>query len=217
MKFPLTRFASAMTLAALSALHAQDEPRPPKAEPVPEEETAPAETVPAQPAGAPKAEVIPEDNAPIEESSPAEPWEDPDVIRQRKAKEKAAEEKAKAAQEAEAEARRKMETEEAKEVRAVPNGTAAPDKPAPREVKPEKPKIALALKTDPNAKPLSLRVPAPRGLIVDRNGEPFAQNKVAHYIGVQLPMKEGLTDVQILDFARGPLAFCQAQLNEKWT
>lgn len=217
MKLSSTRMIAAMSLAAMSALAAQEEPRPPRAEPVPEEDTAEP-----MPAGPPRAEVIPEDDAPIEESSPDEPWEDPDVIRERKAREKAEERKAKAAKEAEeekareAEERRKMEKEEAREVRAVPNDSKPVEKPAPREVRPEKPKIALALKTDPNAKPLSLRVPGPRGLIVARNGEPFAQNRLAHYIGIQLPMKEGLTDVQILDFARGPLAFCQAQLPEKW-
>lgn len=217
------RLAAVLSFAAVSALTAQDEPRPPKAEPVPEEEPAAVEemTEPAPaPAGAPKAEVVPEDGPPVDEPAPDEPWEGDEEARREMEAERAAKRKAAEEEEAreikEAMDRRKREEEEAMEVRAVPNEPSAAEKPGPRDPRPEKPKISLALKTDPNAKPLSLRVPAPRGLIVDRNGQPLAQNRLAHYIGIQLPMKEGLSDVQILDYARGPLAFCQAQLGEKW-
>jgi penicillin-binding protein 2 len=106
--------------------------------------------------------------------------------------------------------------EEAKEVRAVPADPKNTAPPVIREMKPDKPRISMTTKTDPNAKPLSLRVPAPRGLIVDRNGKPLAQNRMAHYIGVQLPLREGMKEVEVLDFARGPLAFCQGQLPGGW-
>ncbi|HEX2749231.1 MAG TPA: penicillin-binding transpeptidase domain-containing protein [Verrucomicrobiales bacterium] len=223
-----TRLIAALSVAAMAALSAQDATRPPKAEPVPEEGAPGPAAAPADPKGAPKAEVVPEDGPPMEDEPPDAPWAGDKEARaeyERKKLEasKTAEEKA---HEAEAEKKKgkkkKKEAEESteeevKEVKAVPNDKPKAVPPvAPHEIKPEKPKTALVTKTDPNAKPLSLRVPAPRGLIVDRNGLPLAQNKMAHYIGVQLPMKEGLTDVQILDFARGPMAFCQAQLPGGW-
>jgi penicillin-binding protein 2 len=204
-------------------LLAQDVP-PPKAEPVPEEEVAPAPAPappavsPADPKAPPKVEVVPEDGPPPEVDPPDAPWAGDKEARaeyDRKKEGKPSDEKA-----AEGEKPKKAEvpdTEEVKEVKAVPNDTKPLPAPFARhEPRPDKPKTALVIKTDPNAKPLSLKVPAPRGLIVDRNGQPLAQNKMGHYIGVQLPMKEGLTDVKILDFARGPIAFCQAQIPDGW-
>ncbi len=214
---PLTCFIAIGATTVL--VSAQDEVRPPKAVPVPEEvpeEIRPADPVPGIP---PKAKPV-EDGEPIpDDPPPNEPWE-PEEDRKARLKEEAKlqEEQEKANKETERQLQ-EMEEEESEviKVRAVPKEETAPGVPLlPREMRPEKPKIPIAKDTDPNAKPLSLLVPGPRGLIVDRHGQPLAQNKVAHYIGLQLPMQEGLKDVEILDRARGPLAFCQAQLNEKW-
>ena len=107
---------------------------------------------------------------------------------------------------------------EPRTVRAVP-GTASPPvpvKPLPDARKPEKSKIAISLNTDPSARPLSLRVPAPRGQIVDRNGEPLAQNRMAYYLGVQLPLKDGLSDSAVFDAAREPIAWARRTLPKGW-
>jgi len=210
-RFP---FVAALVFAALTGLPAQEEPRPPKAIPVPEDEPAADEAPPAKnPAAPPKAIPVDEDGPPPSDEAPDQPWEDPDTKRER---EKAAEKQRKDEEKKAKEEAMAAEKEEAKTVKAVPNDPKLPAPPAPREIKPEKPKIPIQRATDPNAKPLSLRVPGPRGQIVDRNGQPLAQNRMAHYIGIQLPMKEGLTDVKILDFARGPLAFCQNLLPGGW-
>lgn len=81
----------------------------------------------------------------------------------------------------------------------------------------DKPKLATTLNTDPNARPLSLRVPAPRGQIVDRHGEPLAQNRVGYYLGVQLPMKDGLSDTEVLSAARAGVAWVGRTLPGGWT
>ncbi len=41
-----------------------------------------------------------------------------------------------------------------------------------------------------DARTITLKIPAPRGLIVDREGEPFAQNKVAYQVALQFPQFE---------------------------
>ena len=107
---------------------------------------------------------------------------------------------------------------EPRTVRAVP-GTAAPLVPAnplPDARKPEKSKIAISLNTDPSARPLSLRVPAPRGQIVDRNGEPLAQNRMAYYLGVQLPLQDGLNDSAVFNAVREPVAWARRTLPQGW-
>ena len=79
-----------------------------------------------------------------------------------------------------------------------------------------KPKIALSLNTDTNARPLSLTVPAPRGQIVDRNGRPLAQNKIGWYAGIQLPLHDGLKDSAVLDAARDSVAWVQQKMPGGW-
>ncbi len=219
MKPTLARLTGALCLALLTPLPAQqDELRPPKAIPVAEADPVAPAPPAAAPATPPKAAVIPEVDPPPVEPAPDEPWDgDTEAMngKQRKQKEREAAEKAKLEKER---ADREMadKAEEVKTVKAVPNDVRMPPVIAPREVRPDKPKIPIMRQTDPDAKPLTLRVPAPRGLIVDRNGQPLAQTKMGHYIGVQLPLQEGLTDVRILDAAKGPLAFCQGEFTEKW-
>jgi penicillin-binding protein 2 len=102
-------------------------------------------------------------------------------------------------------------------VKAVPGTSFAPVPIKPQsDRKPEKPKISVSLNTDPNARPLSLRVPAPRGQIVDRNGVSFARNRLAYYLGVQLPLKEGLLDSAVFDAAREPIAWIRRTLPNGW-
>ena len=102
-------------------------------------------------------------------------------------------------------------------VRAVPNTSAPPVKPVlPPPNKPDKTKIAVSTNTDPNARPLSLRVPAPRGQIVDRRGVSLAQNRIAYYLGVQLPLNDGLKDSAIYAAAREPVAWVRRTLPGGW-
>ena len=110
------------------------------------------------------------------------------------------------------------EEEEPRTVRAVPGTATMENKPAPPpgDRKPEKAKIAISLNTDPNARPLSLRVPAPRGQIVDRHGEALAQNRVAYYLGIQLPLQDGLSDTAVFNAARAPVAWLRRTVPNGW-
>ncbi len=227
---PRIRLIVALSIAGMAPLMGQDSPNPPKAEAVEEEDnTTPAAAPETDPSMPPRAEAIPEDGEPPETEPADAPWAGDTEARAAYEQEKLNAQKAAAERRAAAENPKSKKKNGAAEVEKVESPDddvpevkpARPDAHPPvaptQDTKPEKPKTALVIKTDPNAKPLSLRVPAPRGLIVDRNGQPLAQNRIAHYIGVQLPMKEGLTDVQILDFARGPMAFCRAQMPGGWT
>jgi len=149
----------------------------------------------AEPAGESTSDKIPK-AVPVEETRPAGP---PDEEEPRTVKAVPADE------------------EEPRTVRAVPDTAAPPIKPVlPPSNKPDKAKIAVSTSTDPNARPLSLRVPAPRGQIVDRRGVSLAQNRIAYYLGVQLPLNDGLKDSAIYDAAREPVAWVRRTLPGGW-
>ena len=47
-----------------------------------------------------------------------------------------------------------------------------------------------------------LDVPAPRGQITDRNGEPLAQNRLSYNLAINFPTPLDFSDAQTLSFAR---------------
>lgn len=104
--------------------------------------------------------------------------------------------------------------DEPKEVRGVP-AEPVPQMEVPVVPAGEK-KISIDVTADPSARNVSLLVPAPRGQIVDRFGNAFAQVKMSAYLGVQLPLQGGLTDQQVLDAARGPVAYVQRTVPGGW-
>jgi penicillin-binding protein 2 len=57
-----------------------------------------------------------------------------------------------------------------------------------------------------DARTMTLSIPAPRGLITDRNGEPLAQNKVGYYLALQFPLVERLEDSVVIEWARKRIA-----------
>lgn len=60
-----------------------------------------------------------------------------------------------------------------------------------------------SVKTRTNARAITRIVPAPRGMIVDRNGRPMARNKVAYYFGIQFPQfASDVTDADVLAWSR---------------
>lgn len=70
--------------------------------------------------------------------------------------------------------------------------------------------------TNPNARALRLRVPAPRGLITDRHGRPLAQNKVVRQMAINFPLLRNATDAEILAFARRQFASANAVAGQRW-
>jgi penicillin-binding protein 2 len=59
-----------------------------------------------------------------------------------------------------------------------------------------------SIKTLKNARAITLKIPAPRGQIVDREGEPFAQNIVAYQIGLQFKQFENADRDFIVNWGR---------------
>jgi penicillin-binding protein 2 len=53
-----------------------------------------------------------------------------------------------------------------------------------------------------DARTITLKIPAPRGQIVDRTGEPFAQNRVAYQIALQFPQFENADRAFVINWAR---------------
>ena len=92
-----------------------------------------------------------------------------------------------------------------------PSATAHPDEGVLAEAL-----MGSAWETRPDARSLHLKVPAPRGQIVDRFGEPYAQNKVGYFLAIQLPAGVGLSDYEVLAVARECFAKVKSRLSKDW-
>jgi penicillin-binding protein 2 len=96
-----------------------------------------------------------------------------------------------------------------------PLRSAAKRDPAEGE-KPATP-IGAAWETRTEARTLILKVPAPRGQIVDRDGRPMAQNKIGKLLALMLPYLEGATDERVVAYANERIRYASACLGESWT
>ena len=67
-----------------------------------------------------------------------------------------------------------------------------------------------AIITRKDARTITLKIPAPRGLIVDRDGQPFAQNQVAYQIALQYKQFENADRDFVINWARSRLDTLQA-------
>ncbi len=56
--------------------------------------------------------------------------------------------------------------------------------------------------TQKQARTWQLGIPAPRGLVTDRHGKPFAQSEVSYNLAISFPTPLDFTDGQVLAFAR---------------
>lgn len=77
--------------------------------------------------------------------------------------------------------------------------------------------LSASLLTQKEARTLRLSIPAPRGLIVDRNGIALAQNRVANYLALNFPFMDGATPEKILAFAHGKIAEANRLLGKNWS
>src|SRR5207248_7438698 len=76
---------------------------------------------------------------------------------------------------------------------AVPSTRTAPQT--------EEETIFPTFETQKLARTYILDVPAPRGQITDRNGEPLAQNKLSYNLAINFPTPLDFSDTQALSFA----------------
>ena len=77
---------------------------------------------------------------------------------------------------------------------AVPDTSAAPQA--------EEETIVPTFETQKLARTYILDIPAPRGQITDRNGEPLAQNRLSYNLAINFPTPLDFSDAQALNFAR---------------
>ena len=101
---------------------------------------------------------------------------------------------------------------------AIPEGKAIPEGtvPAPAPARPEEPGLQGSTRTQADARTLYVNVPAPRGLIVDRNGLPLAQNIIVYYPGIQFPEGPPLKPDVALAYAKQRIAVASKVLGEPW-
>ncbi len=66
--------------------------------------------------------------------------------------------------------------------------------------------------TQKKAQTFEFSIPAPRGQITDRHGEPLAQNRLSFNLALQFPSPLNFKDQQALDFAKQYIAFAQGKL-----
>lgn len=79
------------------------------------------------------------------------------------------------------------------------------------------PGYSTGFRTDLKKRIVELSIPAPRGLIIDRNGKPLAQNMMANYVGIQFPNMDEKSDDEIVAFALQVLKDANQALGTQWT
>ena len=66
--------------------------------------------------------------------------------------------------------------------------------------------------TQKQARTFQLGIPAPRGQITDRNGYPFAQNKLSYNLALQFPSPLTWNNAKVIAFARQQITFARGLL-----
>ncbi len=84
----------------------------------------------------------------------------------------------------------------------TPVAPTATPAPAPVPAAPIINAPAPTWETQKQARTYALAIPAPRGQIVDRNGNPFAQTRVSYNLGITFPTPLTFTDAQVLAYTQ---------------
>jgi penicillin-binding protein 2 len=81
-----------------------------------------------------------------------------------------------------------------------------------QEVRPtptESPDIRPSWETQKQVAEYALSIPAPRGQITDRNGQPLAQNRVSHNLSIVFPTPLDFTDQQIIQYVERQISLAK--------
>lgn len=107
-------------------------------------------------------------------------------------------------------------------VEGIKGGEASPPPSKPRNFN-FKPNLKAneilgsTLENQPDARTFVLTVPAPRGMILDRNGEPLAQTKIVYYAAINFPALKAATDAEILVYAHQRIAEANRYAVADWS
>lgn len=94
--------------------------------------------------------------------------------------------------------------------RPEPVNTVTSNEPAPVDAMPSASDGSILTRKD--ARTITLKIPAPRGQIVDREGEPIAQNEVAYQVALQFEQFQDVDRSYVVDWARTRLARIEGQV-----
>src|SRR5436305_15135482 len=109
---------------------------------------------------------------------------------------------------------------------AIPHVTGQPLAPSPSTTPSATPseevaqsaldeEIVPTFETQKLARTYILDIPAPRGQITDRNGAPFAQNRLSYSLAINFPTPLEFNDSQTLEFAHRQIATAQRLLGRQ--
>lgn len=87
----------------------------------------------------------------------------------------------------------------------LPGQTLAPSAPPSATPESEEEIIVPTFETQKLARTYILDIPAPRGQITDRNGEPLAQNRLSYNLAINFPTPLDFSDARALSFVREKL------------
>ncbi|MGB0993099.1 MAG: penicillin-binding transpeptidase domain-containing protein [Akkermansiaceae bacterium] len=88
---------------------------------------------------------------------------------------------------------------------------------ASEPTEPEKGGLGGAWKVRKNARTTTQSIPAPRGQITDRNGQPFAQNKVVWYPAIRFGQFEKADKQAVIAWGRKRVEFINQMFSISWT
>jgi penicillin-binding protein 2 len=86
---------------------------------------------------------------------------------------------------------------------------SAPSAPPPATVPADDTTLKPSWETQTKAGTYLLGIPAPRGQITDRNGNPLAQTRVSYNLALVFPPSRELTETNVLGFARQQIALAK--------
>ena len=77
--------------------------------------------------------------------------------------------------------------------------------------------VRAAWETQTEARTLTLKVPAPRGQITDRNGDPLAQNKLGYFVALKFPYFKDPKESEIIKYANDRIEYAKDLFDSDWS
>ena len=86
-----------------------------------------------------------------------------------------------------------------------------------KELEKENQDVRAAWETQTEARTLTLKVPAPRGQITDRNGDPLAQNKLGYFVALKFPYFKESKALEIINYAKERITYIKDIYDSDWS
>ena len=86
-----------------------------------------------------------------------------------------------------------------------------------KELEKENQDVRAEWETQTEARTLTLKVPAPRGQITDRNGDPLAINKLGYFVSLKFPYFKNPKPTEIIAYANERIKHARELFNTSWS